>query len=277
MDMKNAFLNGYIEEEVYVRQPHSFENAKYSNHVFKLHKALYGLKQALRAWYERLKAFLLDKSFRMGFIDKTLFLLKQGTDILLVQIYMDDIIFGGSSHTLVTKFSNTMSSEFEMSMMGELTFFLGLQIKQTREGMFVHQGKYTKDMLKKFDMGEAKPLSIPMSTTMALDEDKEGEAVDQKEYRSMIGSLLYLTVMRPDIQFTVCLCARFQSSSHTSHRQAVKRILRYLRFTPEFGLWFLTSSSLSLCGYSDANYAGCHVERKSTSGSCQFLGSSLVS
>jgi hypothetical protein len=170
-----------------------------------------------------------------------------------------------------------MSREFDMSMMGELTFFLGPQIKQTHEGTFVHQGKYTKDMLKKFDMGEAKPLSMPMSTTMALDEDKEGEAMDQKEYRSMIGSLLYLTAMRPDIQFTIRLCVCFQSSPHMSHRQAIKRILRYLYFTPEFGLWFLASSSLPLCRYSDADYADCHVERKSTSRTCQFLGSSLVS
>jgi hypothetical protein len=172
----------------------------------------------------------------MGSVDKTLFLLKQDTDILLVQIYVDDIIFSGCSHALVAKFSDTMSREFEISMMGELTFFLGLQAKQTREETFVHQGKYTKDVLKKFDMGEAKPLSTPMSTMVALDEDKEGEVVDQKEYRSMIGSLLYLMATRPDIQFTVCLCTCFQSSPCTSHRQAVKRILRYLRFIPEFGL-----------------------------------------
>jgi hypothetical protein len=245
--------------------------------VFKLHKVLYGLKQASRAWYERLKAFLLDKGFKMCSIDKTLFLLKQGTDTLLVQIYMDDIIFSGSSHALVAKFADTTSREFEMSMMDELTFFLGLQIKQTHEETFVHQGKYTKDVVKKFDMGEAKPLSTPMSTTMALDEDKEGEVMDQKEYQSMIESLLYLTVTRPDIQFVVCLCARFQSSSRTSHRLAIKRIFRYLCFTPKFSLWFSASSSLSLYGYSDADYAGCRVKRKSTSGTCQFLGSSLVS
>jgi hypothetical protein len=190
---------------------------------------------------------------------------------------VDDIIFGGSSHALVAKFSETMSREFEMSMMGELTFFLGLQIKQTREGTFMHQGKYTKNLLRKFDMGEAKPLLMPMSTMMALDEDKEGEDVDQKEYRRMIGSLMYLTITRPDIQFTVCLCARFQSSPRTSHRQAIKRIMRYLRFTPEFGLWFLASSSLSLCSYSNVDYVGCRTERKSTSRACQFLGSSLVS
>jgi len=126
MDVKSVFLNGYIEEEVYVRQPPGFENPKFPNHVFKLHKALYGLKQAPRAWYEHLKAFLLDKWFKMGSVDKTLFLLKQGTDSLLVQIYVDDIIFDGSSHALVAKFSDMMSREFEISMMGELTFFLGL-------------------------------------------------------------------------------------------------------------------------------------------------------
>jgi hypothetical protein len=262
MDVKNAFLNGYIEKEVYVRQPPGFKNPKFPNHVFKLHKALYGLKQASRAWYERLKTFLLKK----GLVDKTLFLLKQGNDTLLVQIYMDDIIFGGSSHALVAKFGNLMSREFEMSMMGELTFFLGLQIKQIREGRFVHQGKYTKDVLKKFDMGEAKPLLTPMSTTTVLDAREEGEAVDQKEYRSMIGSLLYLMATRPDIQFAACLCAHFPASLRMSHRQAMTRIMRYLHFTPKFVLWYSTSSSLSLCGYSDADFAGCHLDRKSTSG-----------
>jgi hypothetical protein len=157
----------------------------------------------------------------MGSIEKTLFLLKQGTDTLLVQIYVDDIIFSGSTHALVAKFVDTMSREFEISMMGELTVFLRLQIKKTYEGTFMHQGKYTKDMLKKFDMGEAKPLSTPMSTTTALDKDKEVEAVDLKEYQSMIRSLLYLTTTRPDIQFMVCLCTRFESSLRMSHRQAI--------------------------------------------------------
>jgi hypothetical protein len=161
--------------------------------------------------------------------------------------------------------------------MGELNFFLGLQIKQTQDGTFVHQGKYTKDVLKKFDMGEGKPLSTPMSTSTTLDADEDGEPVDQKEYRSMIGSLLYLTATRPDIHFAVCLCAHFQASPRTSHRKAVKRIMRYLHFTHEFGLWYSSSSVLSLCGYSDADFAGCLLERKSTSRTCQFLGTLLVS
>jgi hypothetical protein len=128
-----------------------------------------------------------------------------------------------------------MGREFEMSMMGELQFFLGLQIKQSKEGTFVHQAKYTKDILRKFKMEDSKAMATPMSTTTALDADEEGEHMDRKEYRSMIRSLLYLTVTRPDIQFSVCLCARFQASLRTSHRQVVKCIFRYLRHTPNFG------------------------------------------
>ncbi|WVZ70946.1 hypothetical protein U9M48_019575 [Paspalum notatum var. saurae] len=126
-------------------------------------------------------------------------------------------------------------------------------------------------------MGDSKPMTTPMSTNTALDADEDGEAVDQKEFRGMISSLLYLTATRPDIQFTVCLCARYQASPRTSHRQAVKRIFRYLKFTPELGLWYSSDSSLSLRGFSDADHAGCRIDRKSTSGTCQLLGTSLVS
>jgi hypothetical protein len=132
----------------------------------------------------------------------------------------------------------------------------------------VHQAKYTKDIVRKFKMEDSEVMTTPMSTTTALDADEEGEHVDQKEYRSMIGSLLYLTETRPDIQFSVCLCARFQESPTTSHRQVVKRIFRYLRHTPDFGLWYSASTSLALHGFSDADFAGCRFERKSTSGTC---------
>jgi hypothetical protein len=192
-------------------------------------------------------------------------------------VYVDDIVFGSSSHSLVARFAEDMSKEFEMSIMGELQFFLRLQIKQAKEGTFVHQAKYTEDILKKFKMDDSKPLSTPMSTTTTLDTDEDGEPMDQKEYRIMIGSLLYLTATRPNIQLFVCLCARLQASPRTSHQQAVTRMFRHLQYTPELGLWYSASSSLSLFGFTDANFAGCRVDRKSTSGTCQFLGSSLVS
>ncbi|WVZ57364.1 hypothetical protein U9M48_007758 [Paspalum notatum var. saurae] len=213
----------------------------------------------------------------MGSVDKTLFLLSRGRDTLIVQIYVDDIIFDGSSHALVSSFAEQMSREFEMSLMGELQFFLGLQIKHDLEGTFVHQAKYTMDILKKFTMGDSKPMTSPMSTNTALDADEDGEAVDQKEFRGMIGSLLYLTATRSDIQFAVCLYALYQASPRTSHRQTVKRIFRYLKFTPELDLWYSSSSSLSLRGFSDADHAGCRIDRKSTSSTCQLLGTSLVS
>nr|CAH67269.1 OSIGBa0145C12.6 [Oryza sativa] len=213
------------KEEVYVKQPQGFENPDFPNHVFKLSKVLYGLKQAPRAWYDRLKNFLLAKGFAMGKVEKRLFVLKHGDNQLFVQIYVDDIIFGCSTHALVVDFVETMCREFEMSMMGELLYFLGLQIKQTTQGTFVHQMKYTKDLLRRFKMENCKPISTPIGSTAVLDPDEDGEAVDQKEYRSMIRSLLYLTASRPDIQFLVCLCARFQASPRASHRRAIKRII----------------------------------------------------
>jgi hypothetical protein len=189
---------------------------------------------------------------------------------------VDDIIFGGSSHTLASIFQEMMKSEFQMSMMGELTVFLGIQVKQIKQGTFVHQAKYTKDLMKKFNMAELKLVSTPMSSTASLGPDEDGEAVDQREYRSMIGSLLYVTTTWPDIQFTVGLCARFQAFLRSSHRTTVQRVFRYLKHTPEFGIWYSDSSSLDLVGFSDADFAGCGIDRKSTSGTFHFLGSSLV-
>jgi hypothetical protein len=209
MDVKSAFLNGFLEEEVYVKQPPGFESVEFFHRVYRLRKALYGLKQAPRAWYGHLRGFLFSKGFEMGKVDKTLFILRQGDDILIVHVYVDHIALDGSSHSLVARYAEDMSKEFEMSMMGELQFFLRLLIKQAKEGTFVHQAKYMKDILKKFKMDDSKPMSTLMSTTAALDADEDGEPMDQNEYRSMIGSLLYLTVTRPNIQFSLCLCAHF--------------------------------------------------------------------
>jgi hypothetical protein len=169
----------------------------------------------------------------MGSVDKTLFTLNHGNDFLLIQIYVGDIIFGGSSHILVSGFQEMME-EFQMSMMGELTFFLGIQVKQTKQGTFVHQDKYMNDLMKKFNMVELKPVSTLMSTATMLDRDENGEATDQREYRSMISSLLYLTAIRLDIQFAVCLCACFQASPRSSHWTVAQLIFKFLKHTLEF-------------------------------------------
>nr|AAL58160.1 putative polyprotein [Oryza sativa Japonica Group] len=167
--------------------------------------------------------------------------------------------------------------EFDMSLIGELSFFLGLQIKQLKDGTFVSQTKYIKDLLKRFGLEDAKPIKTPMATNGHLALDEEGKLVDLKLYRSMIGSLLYLTTSRPDIMFSVCMCARFQAAPKECHLVAVKSILRYLKHSSTIGLWYPKSAKFMLVGYSDSGYAGCKVDRKSTSGSCQMFGRSLVS
>jgi hypothetical protein len=170
-----------------------------------------------------------------------------------------------------------MIQKFEMFMMGELKYFLGFQIKQLQEGTFICQTKYIQDILKKFGMKHAKPIKIPMGTNGHLDLDTGGKSVDQKVYRSKIGSLLYLCASRQGIMLSVCMCARFQANPKEVHLRAMKRIMRYLVYTPKFGLWYPKGSTFDLIGYSDADYARCKIDRKSTSGTCQFLRRSLVS
>ncbi|KAJ9564858.1 hypothetical protein OSB04_000824 [Centaurea solstitialis] len=277
MDIKNAFLNGKLNEEVYVAQPPGFVDPKFPDHVYKLNKALYGLKQAPRAWYDTLSTFLLSKGFVRGKIDSTLFLKKYPKHILLVQIYVDDIIFGSTNPKLCEKFELLMKTEYKMSMMGELTYFLGLQIKQSEKGIFINQGKYVLDMLKKFDLTSCTPMKTPMAPPLSLDKDSNGKPVDVTLYRGMIGSLLYLTASRPDIMYSTCLCARYQAEPKESHLTAVKRIFRYLKGTPNLGLWYSKDSGFDLTAYFDSDFAGCKIDRKSTTGGCHLLGGKLVS
>jgi hypothetical protein len=164
-----------------------------------------------------------------------------------------------------------------MSMMGEVKYFLGFQIKQLQESTFISQTKYIQDILKKFGMKNAKPIKTPMGTNGHLDLDTRGKSVDQKVYQSMIGSLLYLCASRPDVMLFICMCARFQANSKEVHLRAMKRIMRYLVYTPKFGLWNPKGSTFDLIGYSDTDYVGCKIDRKSISRTCQFLGRSLVS
>jgi hypothetical protein len=277
MDVKSAFLNGKISELVYIEQPPGFEDPTRTNYVYKLSKALYGSKQAPRAWCEWLRDFLLSKGFKIGKVDTTLFTKKIGNDIFICQIYVDDIIFGSTNEDFCKEFGEMMSREFEMSMIGELSFFLGLQIKQLKEGTFICQSKYVRDILNKFGMKDAKPIKTPMATNGHLDLDEGGKLVDLKLYRSMIGSLLYLTASRPDIMFSVCMCARLQAAPKECHLTAVKRIMRYLKYSPNIGLWYPKGAQFEVVGFSDSGYAGCKVDRKSTSGGCQLLGCSLIS
>jgi hypothetical protein len=179
MDVKSAFLNGKINELFFVEQPPSFEDSKRPNHVYKLSRALYGLKQAPRAWNERLHDFLLSKGFKIAKVGTNLFTKKIRDDLFICQIYIDDIIFGSTNQEFCGEFREMMSGEFEMSMIGELlSFFLGLQVRQTKNGTFICQSKYVNDLLKRFDMDNSKPVKTPMTTNTHLDLDEGGNTVD---------------------------------------------------------------------------------------------------
>jgi len=187
MDVKSAFLNGYLKEEVYVMQLTGFENNGFSNQVFKLDKALYSLKQAPRAWYEHLSNFLLENSFRRGKVDNTLFLKSKGEHLLIIQVYINDIIFGATHNDLCDEFSKMIRSEFEMSMMDELNFFLGLQIKQTSNDTMIHQQKHIKELLKRFEMESAKPIDTPISPSIWLVMDDGSPSVEENPIGVLLG------------------------------------------------------------------------------------------
>ncbi|GJX71902.1 retrovirus-related pol polyprotein from transposon TNT 1-94 [Tanacetum coccineum] len=277
MDVKTAFLNGPLKEEVYVAQPDGFVDPYHPKKVYLLRKALYGLKQAPKAWYDELSDFLISKGFTKGTIDPTLFMIRYGEDILLVQIYVDDIIFGSTNPKFSKRFEKLIHSRFEMSLMGEMKFFLGLQIHQSPRGIFINQAKYALEILKKHGMEKGQSIGTPMATKPKLDADLSGTLVDQTDYRSKIGSLMYLTSSRPDIVQAVCYCARYQARPTEKHLKEVKRIFRYLRGTINMGLWYPKDSGFELTAFSDADHAGCIDTRKSTSGGIQFLGDKLVS
>ncbi|GJT62508.1 retrovirus-related pol polyprotein from transposon TNT 1-94 [Tanacetum coccineum] len=230
MDVKTAFLNGNLQEEVYVSQPDSFVDPDNPNHVYKLKKALYGVKQAPRAWYDMLSSFLISQDFSKGSMDPTMFIRKEG-----------------------------------------------LQIFQNPRGIFINQSKYALEFLMKYGFDSCDPVDTPMVEKSKLDEDKERKAVDPSHYRGMIGTLLYLTASRHDLQFAICMCARYQARPTKNHLHVVKRIFRYLKGTINRGLQYLKDSSIALTTFADVDHAGCQDTRRSTSGSMQFLGDRLVS
>ncbi|GKA34707.1 putative ribonuclease H-like domain-containing protein [Tanacetum coccineum] len=245
MDVKSAFLYGTIDEEVYVSQPPGFVDPKFPKKVYKVVKALYGLHQAPRAWYATLSTFLLKSGYKRGTIDKTLFIKKDKNDIMLVQVYVDDIIFGSTKRSWCDEFEALMKSRFQMSSMGELTFFLRLQVKQKEDGIFISQDKYVAEILKKFDFASVKTASTLIETQKPLTKDEEAADVDV--------------------------------TPKTSHLNAVKRIFRYLKGKPKLGLWYLRVSSFDLEAYSDSDYAGVNLDRKSITEGYQFLGKRLIS
>ncbi|GJU77066.1 putative ribonuclease H-like domain-containing protein [Tanacetum coccineum] len=226
MDVKSGFIYGKIKEEVYVCQPLGFEDLDIPDRVY-----------------------------------KTLFIKRHKGDILLVQVYVDDIIFGSTKKELCNAFEKFMHKKFQMSSMGELTFFLGLQVQRKKDGIFISQDKYVDEVLKKLGYIEVKTASTPMETQKPLLKDENGEEVDVYMYRSMVGSLMYLTSSRPDIMFVVCSCARYQVNPKVLHLHAVKRIFRYLKGQPKLGLWYPKDYHFDLVAYTDSDCARASLDR----------------
>ena len=253
MDVKTIFLNGYLEEEVYMEQPEGLESSDKPDYVFWLKKALYGLKKAPRAWYSRLDKHLIANGFSCRKVDCTLYIKVINDDILSVEIYVDDIIFGSANDELAKHFSKIMESEFEMSLLGVITFFLGLQVSQLEHGLFLSQTKYAKEMLRKFNMINCKPVSTLMETRGKLLKNDDSPSVNQTIYRSMIGSLLYLTKSRPNIMQAVCMVSRFQFDPKQSHLNAINWILKYIQGTLDFGLWYPHSNDFTLSSYTNVD------------------------
>ncbi|KAK2403542.1 putative mitochondrial protein [Trifolium repens] len=270
LDVKSAFLNGPLEEDVYVKQPPGFELKGKEDKALKLHKALYGLKQAPRAWNKRIDNFLVMQGFRKCSVEYGVYVKKSDDKhMLIICLYVDDLLVTGSSLVEIKNFKSQMQSEFEMTDLGKLTYFLGMELLKTSGGIVLHQAKYAKEILRKFEMVDCNSSVTPADTKVKIEDDDTSEAVDSTMFRQLVGSLRYLCQSRPDISYAVGYISRFMSKPLKSHFLAAKRILRYINGTVHYGVLFPYSSNretLELVGFSDADWCGDKIERKSTSG-----------
>ncbi|PRQ21351.1 putative RNA-directed DNA polymerase [Rosa chinensis] len=273
LDVSNAFLHGHLHEDVFMTQPHGFEDKARPHYVCKLQKSLYGLKQAPRAWYEELHQCLLSLGFIASSADPSLFVKSDGCLTYLL-VYVDDIILTGNSPSYCTHLINQLSQQFSMKDLGPLHFFLGLEVTCNFDCLYLSQAKYTHDLLSKHNMLDAKPTSTPKSN-VKLDTVTGHPLTDPSTYRSMVGALQYLTWTRPDISHVVNQVCQHMHSPRAPHLVAVKRIFCYLKGTPDLGIKF-TKGPFLLTIFTDADWAGCPIDRRSTSGHCIFLGNNLI-
>ena len=277
LDVKSAFLNGILLEEIYVQQPEGFEVIGHEHKVYKLHKALYGLKQAPRAWYSRIDSHLIQLGFRRSENEATLYL-KQNEDglQLVVSLYVDDMLVTGSNVKLLADFKMEMQDVFEMSDLGIMNYFLGMEIYQCSWGIFISQRKYAMDILKKFKLESCKEVATPLAQNEKISKNDGEKLEEPSAYRSLVGSLLYLTVTRPDLMFPASLLSRFMSSPSNVHMGVAKRVLKYVKGTTNLGIWYLKTGGVKLDGYADSDWAGSVDDMKSTSGYVFTIGSGVI-
>jgi hypothetical protein len=279
VDIQNAFLHGMLEEEVYMRQPPGYAHQSKPDYICKLKRALYGLKQAPRAWHSRLTGKLQALGFKPSIADASLFVFQQSGISIYMLIYVDDIIIVSSTNSTTDKLIQNLSEEFAVKDLCSLQYFLGIEVNQSERGIVLSQKRYALDLLKRTNMEKCKAISTPMSATDKLLKN-QGVALNEKEqfkYRSIVGGLQYLTLTRPDISFSVNRVSQYIQNPTDAHWSAVKRILRFIKGTAGYGLNIQKTGSVMLSGFTDADWAGCPDDRRSTSGYAVFLGDNLVS
>ncbi|KAM1461179.1 hypothetical protein ACFX11_045561 [Malus domestica] len=278
LDVKSAFLNGTLKEEVYVEQPQGFVKESEETKVYKLNKALYGLKQAPRAWYDEIDSYFGKAGFKKSSSEATLYVkTSEATGIIIVSLYVDDIVYTGSCPKLLEEFKNDMMQHYEMTDLGLLHHFLGMGVVQTDKNIFIHQRKYAMKLIEKFGMKDCKSVATPLAVNEKLCKTDGSEAANESEYRQVVGSLLYLTATRPDIMFSSSLLARFMHNPTKKHMGTAKRVLRYIQGTLDFGIEFVKGKTTTLIGYCDSDWAGSEDDMRSTSGYAFTLGSGMFS
>ncbi|GLU09096.1 hypothetical protein SLE2022_259720 [Rubroshorea leprosula] len=277
LDVKSAFLHGDLDEQVFIAQPPGYVKAGNEHKVYKLKRALYGLKQAPRAWYSRIEAYFLKEGFQKCPYEHTLFTKTEGGKMLIVCLYVDDLIYTGNDKAMFDKFKKSMMAEFDMSDLGLMHYYLGIEVDQSAAGIFISQKKYVQDILDRFRMKECNPVSTPIDAGMKLAKNPEGMKVNSTLYKQIVGSLMYLTATRPDIMHAVSLISRYMESPKEMHLLAAKRILRYLKGTVEYGLFYKKGEKSDMFGFTNSDFARDVDDRKSTSGYVFMMGTAAVS
>ncbi|MDV3187721.1 MAG: reverse transcriptase domain-containing protein [Sweet potato little leaf phytoplasma] len=277
LDFKNAFLNGTLDEDVYMTQPSGYEDPAYPNHICKLNKAIYGLKQAPRVWTNTLKTALLAWGFVNSRSDSSLYIYRVASDVILLLVYVDDVVVTGNNDSLISRLINVLDNQFAFKDLGSLSYFLGIQVHSLSTGLLLNQEKYVSDLLQKLDLEDIKPAPSPCLVGKHLSISEGTPLSDPYIYRSTIGALQYLTHTRLDIAYIVNHLSQFLKQPTDIHWQVVKRVLRYISGTRHLGLLIQPSADLSISAFSDADWASNIDDRKSIAAYCVFLGENLVS
>ena len=275
LDVRNAFLHGFLKEEVFMVQPPSYVDPTLPNHVCLLQKSLYGLKQAPRVWFERFSTHLLHLGFQASSAYSSFFILRHSKYLVFLLVYVDDIVLTGNCLSLLQSLIQQLSSEFELKDLGNLHYFLGLQITHTSKGLYMNQSKYAQDLLLMHNMLSAKAAKTPCAPNLRPVPTEGSLLANPYVYRSMVGSLHYLTFTRPDLNFAIHQVCQFMSTLGEAHLIVAQRILRYVSDTLNFGIFF-QHGPLSLSAFSDLDWTGDPFDHKSTTGYLVYLGSNPI-